>query len=81
VDTSETVWYLLGCALVVGYLVLVVYIAVDLFRRDISVVAKIAWLVAFAVLPVLSVLFYAVARGDDPRPYPGRGGPRTSVKF
>ena len=71
-DTSETIWYILGIALVVGYVALVVYIAIDLFGRDVSMVAKIAWVVAFIVLPLLSVIFYVVARGDDPRPYPGR---------
>ena len=73
-DTSETVWFLLGCALVVGYVALVVYIAVDLVRRDLALAAKIAWVVAFLVLPLISVLVYVIARGDDPKPYPGRGG-------
>jgi hypothetical protein len=77
-DTSETVWFLLGCALVVGYLALVVYIAWDLLRRDLPGWHKVAWVGAFFIFPLLSVLFYAVVRGDDPRPYPslGRGAPR-----
>ena len=68
----ETFWYILGVALVIGYIALVIYIAIDLFRRDISVVAKIAWVIAFLILPFIAVIIYVVARGDDPRPYPGR---------
>jgi Phospholipase_D-nuclease N-terminal len=69
---------ILGIAFIVGYLALVVYIAVDLFRRELNLVAKLAWVVAFLILPLLSVIFYAVSRGDDPRPYPGMGRPNVS---
>ena len=72
-DTSETIWWLLGCAVAVGYLALVVYIFVDLVRRELNTVAKVAWVLAFLILPVISVIVYIIARGDDPRPYPGRG--------
>ena len=72
-DTSETIWFLLGIALVVGYVALVIYIVVDLIRRDLPGIAKVAWVGAFLILPIISVLVYVIARGDEPKPYPGRG--------
>jgi hypothetical protein len=70
---SDTFWALVGAALAVCYLALVVYLGIDLVRRRLNPVAKIAWVVAFLAFPVFSVLMYAVVRGDE-TPYPGSPG-------
>lgn len=66
------VWQIIVWALVLGYVALVVYLGIDLVRRDLNIVAKIVWVVAFLAFPVFSVIVYVIVRGDAPTSYPGR---------
>ena len=49
----------------VSWFWLLIVIFGDLFRRDLSGVAKAAWIVCLIVLPVLGTLIYVLTQGKD----------------
>lgn len=65
INLGEILWALLVAFLLVQVLVATFAVLWDLIRStDLSGGAKAAWIVAFLVLPLVTVVIYLIARGD-----------------
>ncbi len=59
------VWFMLSIFLMVTYFIALFTIFGDLFRSDKSGFAKAGWLIFIFVLPLLGILVYLIANGDN----------------
>jgi Phospholipase_D-nuclease N-terminal/Short C-terminal domain len=60
----DVMWFIFVSFAFVAYLMVMFQILFDLFRdRDVSGVAKAAWVVGLILLPLLTALIYLITRG------------------
>lgn len=60
-------WTMLWFFLFFMWIMLLFHVFADIFRSDMSGVAKALWVIFVIVLPFLGVLIYLIANGDDMR--------------
>lgn len=63
----DVLWAMLWFFLFVVWIWLLITIFVDIFRSEMSGFAKALWVLFVIVLPLLGVLIYLIANGDDMR--------------
>jgi cytochrome c-type biogenesis protein CcmH/NrfG len=67
-------------ALLVFWIWIAISVVIDIFRsQDLSGPAKAGWVLLIAVLPLLGVLIYLVARGDKMRAHEVSGARRQEI--
>jgi ABC-type multidrug transport system fused ATPase/permease subunit len=60
----DTVWLMISTFFFVAYLIIMFQIVVDLFRDDeLGGGSKVLWVIGLIFLPVLTAIFYIIARG------------------
>jgi hypothetical protein len=59
-------WTFIWFYFVATWLVIMFHVILDIFRRDDPGVLKAGWLFIVFILPVLGVLAYIIARGQQP---------------
>jgi hypothetical protein len=65
-DLGDFLWSILVFYFIFIYFMMLFRVIVDVFRStDLSGLAKTGWLILLLVLPVISLLIYVIARGDD----------------
>jgi len=61
----DVLWAMIWFFLFIIWIWLLISIFVDIFRSDMSGISKALWVFFVIVLPLLGVLIYLIANGDD----------------
>jgi hypothetical protein len=64
-NLGDFLWSLLVIFFMVIYFLIMFQIIVDIFRSGMSGVSKAVWLVFILILPLVGMIVYLIAHGDD----------------
>jgi hypothetical protein len=64
-NLGDFLWSLLVIFFMVIYFLIMFQIIVDIFRSDMNGVSKAVWLLFILILPLVGMIVYLIAHGDD----------------